>query len=276
MLHHFSARFVLVFIACLASSHLCLAYTFHWEIDQTLDGAEEATLIEPVKVVLSGQAVEVASHSASLFLSKSTRFTDNAWSAEQAHDLLQTFESIPQKTNDPYKAELTVQPSVWRISQRHIENDIEIKIVNGQRVVTVAEAAFCLRQSVDGRNRRSSRTFLFQRLHRAVVRFATDNGASRQALEHILLERYGISLQVDYRELTRNTTQEGASRFMSFKDEELLAIISMLEEFPKGMLHTPGLDYMVRRLDGTASFLPTGSGCCLAPRGLYRVCRVCL
>ena len=83
------------------------------------------------------------------------------------------------------------------------------------------------------------------------MRFVTDNGASRQTLEHILFERYGISLQVDYRELTKNTTQESAGRFMSFKDEELLAIISMLEEFPKGMLHTPGLDYMVRRLDGT-------------------------
>ncbi|MYF93228.1 MAG: T9SS type A sorting domain-containing protein [Gemmatimonadetes bacterium] len=252
MIHHFSVRFVLVFIACLASSHLCLAYTFHWEIDQTLDGTEEATLIEPVKVVLSGQAVEVASHSASLFLKqKYSVHLNSAWSAEQAHGLLQTFESIPQNTNDPSEAELTVQPSVWRISQRHIENDIEIKIVNGQRVVTIAEEAFTyarpLMAEIDGVRGH----FFSKRLHRAVVRFVTDNGASREVLEHILFERYGISLQVDYRELTRNTTQEGASRFMSFKDEELLAIISMLEESPKGMLHTPGLDYMVRRLDGT-------------------------
>ena len=253
MQHPFSVRVVLIaLIVSLASSHLCLAYTYHWEMDQTLDGAEEATLIEPVKVVLSSQAVEVASHSASLFLKqKYSVHLDSTWSAEQAHGLLQTFESIPQKTNDPYKAELTVQPSVWRISQRHIENDIEIKTTNGQRVVTVAEETFTyarpLMAEIDGVRGH----FFSKRLHRAVVRFATDNGASRQTLEHILFERYGISLQVDYRELTKNTTQESAGRFMSFKDEELLAIISMLEEFPKGMLHTPGLDYMVRRLDGT-------------------------
>ena len=169
MQHPFSVRVVLIaLIVSLASSHLCLAYTYHWEMDQTLDGTEEATLIEPVKVVLSGQAVEVASHSASLFLKqKYSVHLDNAWSAEQAHGLLQTFESIPQKTNDPYKAELTVQPSVWRISQHHIENDIEIKTTNGQRVVTVAEETFTyarpLMAEIDGVRGH----FFSKRLHRA-------------------------------------------------------------------------------------------------------------
>ena len=39
--------------------------------------------------------------------------------------------------------------------------------------------------------------------------------------------------------------------FFEFKNEELIALISMLEEFPSGMLKTPGLKYLVRRLDGT-------------------------
>ena len=94
--------------------------------------------------------------------------------------------------------------------------------------------------------------FFSKRLHRAVVRFVTDNGADRYALERILQERYTVSLNVpDYRELTKYTTGEDAGRFMPFKNEELMALASMLEEFPQGMRHTPGLNYLVRRLDGT-------------------------
>ena len=55
----------------------------------------------------------------------------------------------------------------------------------------------------------------------------------------------------DYTELTRHTTGEHAGRFDEFKNEELIALIAMLEEYPTGMIKTPGLKYIVRRLDGT-------------------------
>ena len=71
-------------------------------------------------------------------------------------------------------------------------------------------------------------------------------------MEWILRERYAVSTRIgDYTELTRHTTQEHAGRFQDFKDEELIAIASMFEEFPSGMHKTPGLKYLVRRLDGT-------------------------
>ena len=71
-------------------------------------------------------------------------------------------------------------------------------------------------------------------------------------LERILQERYAVSINIpDYTELTRHTTGEHAGRFSEFKNEELIALVSMLEEFPSGMLKTPGLKYLVRRLDGT-------------------------
>lgn len=47
---------------------------------------------------------------------------------------------------------------------------------------------------------------------------------------------------------------------MPFKNEELMALASMLEEFPQGMHHTPGLNYLVRRLDGTPHPLYPAAG----------------
>ena len=94
--------------------------------------------------------------------------------------------------------------------------------------------------------------YFSKRLHRAVVRYITDSGADRNAIKRILQERYAISINVpDYIELTKYTTSEHAGRFSTFKDEELMALVSMFEEFPQGMLKTPGLKYLVRRLDGT-------------------------
>ena len=94
--------------------------------------------------------------------------------------------------------------------------------------------------------------FFSKRLHHAVVRFVTDSGTNRYALERILQERYAVSINVpDYSELTRHTTGEHAGRFSMFKNEELLALVSMFEEYPRGMHRVPGLEYLVRRLDGT-------------------------
>ena len=91
-----------------------------------------------------------------------------------------------------------------------------------------------------------------KRLHQAVVRYVTGNGQDRQSLARILESRYAVTLDVpDYAELTKNTTKENAGRFGEFKNEELMALVGMLEEYPQGMHKTPGLLYLVRRLDGT-------------------------
>ena len=44
------------------------AYEFHWEIDETPEGQESATVVEPVQVTLLDQPMEVVSHSASIRL----------------------------------------------------------------------------------------------------------------------------------------------------------------------------------------------------------------
>ena len=226
------------------------AFTYHWEIDETPEGSESATVVEPIEVTLLDEQIQVPSHSASLaLLRKYSVHLGPEWDPGYAYRLLQTFESIPQETNDLYAQTPGVAPSVWRLSDRHIQDDISVKYRDGQRIVTIAEAAFVhaepLLAEIEGVRGR----YFSKSLHHAVVRFVADDGADRYALERILQERYAVSINIpDYTELTRYTTREHAGRFSEFKREELIALVSMLEEYPSGMLKTPGLKYLVRRL----------------------------
>lgn len=223
-----------------------LAFEFSWEMDETPEGSESATVVEPVQVVILGEAVAVPSHSASLrLMQKYSVHLGPEWSAGHAYRLFLTFELIPQQT-DP-----KLPDSVWHLSSHHLPNDIEIEYRGEERIVTIAEEAFVyaapLLAEIDGVRGR----YFSKRLHRAVVRFVTDDGMDRRAIDRILESRYAVSVRVpDYTELTRHTTGEDAGSFSEFKNEELIAIVSMLEEYPAGMLKTPGLKYLVRRLDG--------------------------
>ncbi|MDE0011830.1 MAG: T9SS type A sorting domain-containing protein [Candidatus Poribacteria bacterium] len=228
-------------------------FTYHWEIDETPEGSESATIIEPVEVTLLDEQIQVPSHSASLALMrKYSVHLGPEWSPGHAYRLLQTFASIPQETNHLGSESRSVEPSIWRIGNRHIQGDIAIEYQGGQRVVTIARAVFTYAQPLLAEIKGVRGRYFSKRLHRAVVRFVTDRGTDRYALERILKERYGVSINIpDYSVLTRYTTGEHAGRFSEFKNEELMALVSMLEEFPQGMIKTPGLNYFVRRLDGT-------------------------
>ena len=243
--------FLAIFLCVIVSQSA--AFNYHWEIDETPEGQESATVVEPVQVTILDEQVEISPHSASIWLMK--RYSVHLgveWSGAHAYKLLQTFESIPQKKNRIYDKDPRVPISLWKLSDRHIQDDIEIEFQGDTKVVTVAEEAFTyanpLLAEIEGVRGR----YFSKRLHHAVVRFLTDNGADRHAIKRILRERYDVSIDIpDYSELTRHTTGEHAGRFSEFKNEELIALVSMFEEFPQGMLKTPGLKYLVRRLDGT-------------------------
>lgn len=232
------------------SPHL---WMYHWALDETPEGEESATPVVPVEVTFLDEPIEIASHSASLVLMrKYSVHLGPEWSSGHAYRLLQTFESIPQQINHPLVNAPPVKASLWRLSDRHIHTDLDMEYRDGQRIVTVSTQAFVharpLLAEIDGVRGR----YFSKRLHHAVVRFVTNNGADRYALERILQERYAVSINIpDYSKLTRHTTGEHAGRFSEFKNEELIALVSMLEEYPSGMLKTPGLKYLVRRLDGT-------------------------
>ena len=251
-----------------------LAFEFNWKIDETPEGSESATVVEPVQVILFDEAIAVPSHSAALkLMQKYSVHLGPEWGPGYAHRLLQTFESVPQRTNNSYDEQPQLAASVWRLTTRHVQNDIDIEYHDEERIVRVSEASFVnatpLLVEIDGVRGR----YFSKRLHRAVVRFVTEDGTDRYAVDRILEQRYGVSIRIpDYTELTQNTTQEHAGRFEQFKNEEILAIVSMLEEYPPGMLQTPGLKYMVRRLDGLPHPVHSGApAVAWTGAGLYRV-----
>ena len=236
----FAIILVILFYGILSQGN---AFTYHWEIDETPEGSESATVVEPVQVTLLDEQIQVPSHSASLALMhKYSVYLGPEWSPGHAYRLLQTFESILPVANDPRHLIIYPPPSLWRLSNLHIQNDIEVESQGDQKIVTVAKTSFeyatPLLAEIEGIRGR----YFSKRLHRAVVRFVTDNGANRYTLEQILQERYAVSINIpDYSELTRHTTREHAGRFSTFKNEELLALISMFEEFPRGMHRVLGL-----------------------------------
>lgn len=229
------------------------SFTYHWEIDETPEGSESATVVEPIQVMLLDEHIQVPSHSASLALMrKYSVHLGPEWDPGHAYRLLQIFESILPQANDPRYLIHYLSPSIWKLSDRHIHDDIEVESQGDQKIVTITKTSFeyatPLVAEIEGIRGR----YFSKRLHHAVVRFVTDNGANRYTLERILQERYAVSINIpDYSELTRYTTGEHGGRFSTFKNEELLALISMFEEFPQGMHRVSGLEYLVRRLDGT-------------------------
>lgn len=44
------------------------AFNYHWEIDETPEGSESATVVEPIEVTLLDEQIQVPSHSTSLAL----------------------------------------------------------------------------------------------------------------------------------------------------------------------------------------------------------------
>lgn len=102
-------------------------FTYHWEIDETPEGSESATVVEPVQVTLLDEQIQIPSHSASLALMrKYSVHLGPEWSPRYAYRLLQTFKSIPQETNNPYAESPGVASSIWRLRDLHIQDDIII------------------------------------------------------------------------------------------------------------------------------------------------------
>ena len=247
---------ILLFSIALVLTFAARADTFEytWQIDETPEGQETVNATKPVEVViLDDQVVNVPIHSASIALMHHySVHLDANWIPAYASRLLQTFETIPQTKNHLRDEESNVPASLWQLADHYIQDDIQIEYQNDVRVVTISKLAFVYAQpllsEIDGVRGR----YFSRRLHNAVLRFVTDNGTDHRAVRHILRDRYAVSIDVpNYTALAAHTTGEDAERFSEFKSEELMALISMLEEFPQGMIKTPGLKYLVRRLDGT-------------------------
>ena len=249
----FASLISMVLLTLIFSGHAFAQFSYQWKTDTTFEGVESATLVQPVQVMFLHQPIRVVPHSSSLRLMQQySVLLGTEWSDGQAYRLLQTFESIPQLSNNLYEEIPKVSSSLWQLTDQHIQNDIEIRIQDGQKIVTLSREAFIYADPLLAEIEGVKGRFFSKRLHHAVVRYVTDDGRDRRALKKILEKRYGVSLDVpDYTVLTQRTTKEHSGRFGEFKNEELITLVSMLEEYPQGMRSTPGLRYLVRRLDGT-------------------------
>ena len=201
---------------------------------------------EPPQVEFLDEPVELADGSSSSRLRREYNLLlvdsgGGSWSQEHAYRLLETMKSIPQYSRED-GSHFVPLPSRWQLSAEYLHNDIEItRHADGSRDVVVSEAAFVNAAprvaTVDGKRG----IWFSQRLHHALVRYVTDNGRDERAYEKILQERYGLTTRVDdYAALTAETTRETAGRFQPFHAEEIVQLINMLEEMPKGLHRIEG------------------------------------
>ena len=234
------------------------SFLYHWEEDQSTAGTDYAAHVnEPPQVEFLDEPVELADGSSSSRLRREYNMLlvdsgGGSWSQEHAYRLLETMKSIPQYSRED-GSHFVPLPSRWQLSAEYLHNDIEItRHADGSRDVVVSEAAFVNAAprvaTVDGKRG----IWFSRRLHHALVRYVTDNGRDERAYEKVLQERYGLTTRVDdYAVLTAETTRETAGRFQPFHAEEIVQLINMLEEMPKGLHRIEGFHTLVRRLDGT-------------------------
>ena len=235
-------------------------FVYHWQEDQSTSGYDySAHVNEPVVVEFLDEQVEVVDESSAnqLHHDYNILLVDSAggsWTQEHAYRLLETMKSIPQQRRDPYE-EQSLPASKWLLTSDHVEDDIRIADHENEddRTVLISEDAFVNASPRIARVEGKRGIYYSQRLHHALVRFVTDNGRDEAAYERIFQSRFGVTTLVpDYTQLTRFTTGgEPDTRFQEFHSEEIVLLINMFEEMPKGMHKLPELRYLVRRLDGT-------------------------
>ena len=232
-------------------------FSFHWEEDQSTAGFDYSAYInEPLTIEFLGEQQIIVNDSSANLLHHNLNILlvdsgDVKWTQEHAYRIAEIMKSIPQEQRDSYQIQ-SLKPSKWQLTSDYIENDIRITETSGHKTVLISDAVFVNAAPKVAKVEGKRGVFYSQRLHHALVRFVTQNGTDVTAYEKILNERYGVSTLIpDYSILTAPTGNEGAGRFQAFHPDEIVEIINMLEEMPKGMHKLPELNYLVRRLDGT-------------------------
>jgi hypothetical protein len=241
-----------VFLAKPAGSD---TYSYRWSGDASVAGYELAAAVNtPVQVKFLNETVPVADSAAAARLQHDYNIIlsneEGIWNQEYAARVLATMATIPQATRDPYRPN-TLKPSKWVLTERAVADDLDVSRLEAGDTVTLSAAALryatpqmVLLDGVRGQ-------YFSKRLHHALVRYVTRDGADPDAVERILGERYGVTTRVpDYVALTRSTTSEDAARFTAFRPAELVEIINMFEEMPDGFHAVKGLRYLVRRAFG--------------------------
>ena len=232
-------------------------FVYHWEQSSNSSGSEYSSYInQPVTVTFLDDKITIPDNSASqkLLNRYGILLSDEEadWGLEKSHALLETMETIPQKTRDSAQEQKSIT-SKWILSNEHIDNDIRITKTESSRIVEISSDAFESSSHRIALVDNKIGKYFSQKLHHALVWFVTDEGNDSNAIEKILNERFGVSTNItDYVKLTQHTTAESEKNFQKFHPLELIEIINMFEEMPSGFHSIDGLNYIVRRADGTA------------------------
>ena len=81
--------FMLICIVFSFSICQVYAFDFHWEITETPEGQEIATVVQPVQVIILDEPLEIADNSASIrMLQKYSVHLGTEWNAAHAYRLL--------------------------------------------------------------------------------------------------------------------------------------------------------------------------------------------
>lgn len=170
------------------------------------------------------------------------------WTQEHAARLLQMMRAVPQPIRS-VSQRYWIKPSTWMLFSGGVD-DLEVTRTAARDTIRISMDAFSdadpQMTAIDGQQD----AYFAKRLHRAIVRYVTNDGATKAAVNKILTQRYGVTTAVaDYAALTASTTQETATSFQPFTPGELVDLISMFEEMPQGFHAIPGLTTVVRRKD---------------------------
>jgi len=227
-------------------------FSYHWEQDDTSVSEHSSYINEPLEIIFLDEKIVIPDDSASEKLLKNYGILlsneGQDWQFEDTYALLKTIDDIPKVTNNS-KQDVT---SKWILINEHIDNDIRITEDETITIVEISVDAFensnpKIVQIDDEKGK-----YFSYRLHHALVLFVTDEGNDLDAIEYILKKEFGVSTNVsDYNKLTKSTTNESEKSFQQFHPWELLEIINTFQEMPNEFHSVEGLNYLVRRADGT-------------------------
>ncbi len=217
-------------------------FSYVWRADDSLTG--EVSLPEAAPrplVVLDGQPTLTLNSTAALRLADIAIVVvddEEEWDASTVGLLYEMVRRLPQTRL------LVFDAKPWRVTptDAQLAEDVEVtfaaegEAVNRARFSRLAFARSnpALQPSADGN---ADRVFYSNRLFRAVLRAFYDDP---YLLEEILQSRYGVAVG----------TAEPADEFQAFTLDELRYLASVLEDLPSGFRNIPGLDKVVRRLNG--------------------------
>lgn len=180
---------------------------------------------------------------------------NSTWTGKEAEILLATLDSIYQ---DVEGQSHTMHPSIWKLSDEEIQDNIKIEVVNSIKLVTVSHEVFPMEDT-------EAELEVNTRLFRVVARFITKNwsdidatklilkdGSNRDAVELVLKKMYGLSIVRKDTPEAEKIAQKlrkyvGEVIVSEFTNQDLMMLMSVYELFPRGLDRIPRMKHLLRR-----------------------------